>query len=66
VPRAGHSSVALLEAVSVLGIPVIEVHLSTIFRRESFRHHSTGVVAGLGPEGCRLALRALARRLGAR
>jgi 3-dehydroquinate dehydratase-2 len=64
-----HTSVALLDALSALAIPVIEVHLSNIFRREAFRHHSyvspaaTGVVAGLGPDGYRLALQALARRL---
>lgn len=66
-----HTSVALLDALSVLTIPVIEVHLSNVFRREPFRHHSyvslaaTGVVAGLGADGYRLALQALARRLGA-
>lgn len=66
-----HTSVALLDALSVLTIPVIEVHLSNVFRRESFRHHSyvspaaTGVVAGLGFDGYRLALRALARRVAA-
>ena len=64
-----HTSVALLDALTILQIPVIEVHLSNIFRRESFRHHSyvslaaTGVVCGLGFDGYRLALRALAGRV---
>lgn len=64
-----HTSVALLDALTVLNVPIIEVHLSNIFRRESFRHHSyvspaaTGVVCGLGFDGYRLALRALAARL---
>jgi 3-dehydroquinate dehydratase-2 len=64
-----HTSVAILDALSVLEIPVIEVHLSNVFRRESFRHHSyvslaaTGVVAGLGFDGYTLALRALVGRM---
>jgi 3-dehydroquinate dehydratase-2 len=64
-----HTSVALLDALTILRIPIIEVHLSNIFRRESFRHHSyvspaaTGVVCGLGFDGYLLALRALAARL---
>jgi 3-dehydroquinate dehydratase-2 len=46
--------------------PVIEVHISNVFRRETFRHHSyvspaaTGVIVGLGPLGYALALEALA------
>ncbi len=66
-----HTSIAVLDALSVLTMPVIEVHLSNIFRREAFRHHSyvsmaaTGVIAGLGSDGYRVALRALARRLAA-
>lgn len=64
-----HTSVALLDALTILRIPIIEVHLSNIFRRESFRHHSyvspaaTGVVCGLGFDGYLLALRALAARV---
>jgi 3-dehydroquinate dehydratase-2 len=64
-----HSSIAILDALSILRIPVIEVHLSNVFRREGFRHHSyvspvaTGVIVGLGFDGYRLALRALAGRL---
>ncbi len=61
-----HTSVALLDALSAAGLPVIEVHLSNIFRRESFRHHSyvslaaNGVICGLGPQGYELALDAVA------
>lgn len=63
-----HTSVAMLDALTILTIPIIEVHLSNIFRRESFRHHSyvspaaLGVICGLGFDGYRLALRALASR----
>jgi 3-dehydroquinate dehydratase II len=61
-----HTSVALLDALTAAGLPVIEVHLSNIFRRESFRHHSyvslaaDGVICGLGPQGYELALDAVA------
>ena len=62
-----HTSVALRDALQMLDIPVIEVHLSNIYRRASFRHHSltapaaTGQIAGLGKEGYRLAIEALVR-----
>lgn len=65
----GHSSIALLDALSAVTMPVIEVHLSNVFRRESFRHHSfvslaaTGVICGLGSQGYLLALDAVASRL---
>jgi 3-dehydroquinate dehydratase-2 len=61
-----HTSVALLDALSAAELPVIEVHLSNIFRRESFRHHSyvslaaNGVICGLGAQGYELALEAVA------
>lgn len=61
-----HTSVAVLDALSATGLPVIEVHLSNIFRREDFRHHSyvslaaRGVICGLGPHGYELALEAIA------
>src|SRR3546814_2752738 len=61
-----HTSVALLDALNAAEKPVVEVHLSNIYRRESFRHHSyispaaTGVICGLGPKGYVLALEALA------
>ena len=65
-----HTSVALLDALSSYPGPIVEVHLSNIFRREAFRHHSYvsavahGVICGLGVEGYRLALTALANVLG--
>jgi 3-dehydroquinate dehydratase II len=60
-----HTSVALMDAIQTLEIPVIEVHLSNIHQRETFRHHSyvshaaDGVICGLGFAGYRLALIAL-------
>jgi 3-dehydroquinate dehydratase II len=65
-----HTSVALLDALNAAELPAIEVHISNIYRRESFRHHSyisaaaVGVIAGLGSEGYLLALQALARLQG--
>ena len=62
-----HTSVALLDALTVSGLPVIEVHLSNIFRREEFRHHSyvshaaTGVICGFGLKGYLMALDAMAQ-----
>jgi 3-dehydroquinate dehydratase II len=65
-----HTSVALRDALAGVAIPFIEVHLSNVHQRESFRHHSylsalaMGVIVGLGPAGYRLALQhLLARRL---
>ena len=61
-----HTSVAIFDALTAAGLPIIEVHLSNIFRREAFRHHSyvslaaTGVICGLGPQGYELALDAVA------
>ncbi|MFZ9407454.1 MAG: type II 3-dehydroquinate dehydratase [Burkholderiaceae bacterium] len=58
-----HTSVAIRDALAAIGLPFIEVHLSNVHRREAFRHRSflsdlaTGVIAGLGAEGYRLALR---------
>jgi len=52
----------LRDAISAVGIPFIEVHLSNVFAREPFRHHSyfsdlaVGVISGLGPMGYELAL----------
>jgi len=62
-----HTSVGLLDALNASDLPVIEVHLSNIFRRESFRQHSyvslaaTGMICGLGAQGYELALDAMAR-----
>lgn len=64
-----HTSVALRDAIAALAMPVIEVHLSNVHARESFRQHSfispvaTGVVCGLGKEGYMLALRAILAKL---
>jgi 3-dehydroquinate dehydratase-2 len=61
-----HTSIAILDALSALDVPIIEVHLSNIFRREAFRHQSyvsraaTGIVAGLGAKGYELAIEAIA------
>ncbi len=61
-----HTSVALLDALQAAELPVIEVHLSNIFRRDEFRQHSyislaaTGVICGLGAKGYELALEAMA------
>jgi 3-dehydroquinate dehydratase-2 len=57
-----HTSVALRDALSAVKIPFIEVHLSNVYARESFRHHSyfsdiaVGVISGLGAQGYLLAL----------
>jgi 3-dehydroquinate dehydratase-2 len=62
-----HYSYAVRDACSQLTAPLIEVHISNIHAREEFRHHSvisavaTGVIAGLGIDGYRLALEHVAR-----
>jgi 3-dehydroquinate dehydratase-2 len=67
-----HTSIALLDALAALDIPVIEVHLSNIFQRETFRRHSYvstvahGVVCGFGGFGYELALEAVAHLLNVR
>ncbi len=64
-----HTSVAILDALNAFEGPVVEVHISNVHKRESFRHHSfvslraDGVIAGLGTEGYRLAIRHVASRL---
>lgn len=64
-----HTSVALRDALVGSSLPVVEVHLSNVYTREEFRHHSflsdiaLGVIAGLGLEGYRAALRYLAERV---
>ncbi|MDI7774549.1 type II 3-dehydroquinate dehydratase [Asticcacaulis sp. EMRT-3] len=61
----GHTSVALLDALKALDIPVIECHLSNPQTRETFRHHSyvslaaKGIIAGFGAIGYELAIRAV-------
>jgi 3-dehydroquinate dehydratase-2 len=58
-----HTSIVIRDAISAVKIPFIEVHLSNVFARESFRHHSyfsdiaIGVISGLGAEGYYSALR---------
>lgn len=57
-----HTSVALRDAFASVAIPFVEVHISNIHQRESFRHHSylsgiaRGVICGLGPDGYRFAI----------
>lgn len=57
-----HTSIALRDALAGVAIPFIEVHISNIYQRESFRHHSylsdiaKGVICGLGVDGYRLAI----------
>lgn len=64
-----HSSIALRDAILAVDIPFIEVHLSNVHARETFRHHSyfsdiaQGVITGLGADGYEFALKAAARRL---
>lgn len=64
-----HTSVAILDALNAFEGEIIEVHISNIHRRESFRHHSYvsavagGVIAGCGTEGYLLALRRMASLL---
>ena len=66
-----HTSVAILDALNAFDGPVIEVHISNVHKRESFRHHSyvslraDGVIAGCGTEGYRLALRRIVSLAGA-
>ncbi|MCW5747163.1 MAG: type II 3-dehydroquinate dehydratase [Alphaproteobacteria bacterium] len=66
-----HTSIAILDALNAAELPVIEVHLSNIHRREAFRHHSyvsqvaIGMIAGLGSQGYLFALQAVARLLAA-
>ena len=61
-----HTSIAILDALNAYDGPVIEVHISNIHKRETFRHHSyvsaraDGVIAGCGTDGYLLALRRIA------
>ncbi len=63
-----HSSIAIFDALLSIKINIIEVHLSNIYKREKFRHHSyvsraaSGIICGLGAKGYLLALEALAKQ----
>ncbi len=65
-----HTSVAILDALNAFDGPVIEVHISNVHKRESFRHHSyvslraDGIIIGCGTEGYQLAVRRLVSLLG--
>ncbi|MEI7668680.1 MAG: type II 3-dehydroquinate dehydratase [Pseudomonadota bacterium] len=65
----GHSSVALMDSLLATSIPSIEVHLSNIYKREEFRHHTytskavKGVISGFGSFGYIMALEAIAREI---
>ncbi|PMJ51351.1 type II 3-dehydroquinate dehydratase, partial [Vibrio splendidus] len=67
-----HTSVALRDALLGVAIPFIEVHLSNVHARESFRHHSylsdkaEGVICGLGAQGYQFALTAALNKLNAK
>jgi len=67
-----HTSVAILDALNAAEKPVIELHLSNVFRREKFRHHSyvsaaaQGVICGFGAKGYELAIEAMANILAGR
>lgn len=64
-----HSSIAILDSLQAVGLPTIEVHLSNIYRREPFRHHSyvsriaDGIICGLGARGYAMAVEAMAQIL---
>jgi 3-dehydroquinate dehydratase-2 len=65
----GHTSIAILDTIQALKIPVIEVHLSNLHKREAYRHLSyvskgaTGIVMGLGAQGYLRAVDAIAEIL---
>ncbi|MEM7613413.1 MAG: type II 3-dehydroquinate dehydratase [Pseudomonadota bacterium] len=65
-----HTSVAILDALTMFEGPVVEVHISNIHKREAFRHHSyvsqraDAVIAGAGTQGYSLALQHVAKLLG--
>ncbi len=67
-----HTSVAVHDALRLLTIPIVEVHLSNIFAREEFRHHSyvsadaSGVICGFGGDSYLLAIQALAGKISAK
>ncbi|HEY8927946.1 MAG TPA: type II 3-dehydroquinate dehydratase [Mucilaginibacter sp.] len=60
-----HTSVAIADAIAAVKTPVVEVHISNVYKREEFRHHSMlaasckGVIAGFGMDSYRLAIESL-------
>ena len=67
-----HTSIALHDALKGTGLPVVEVHMSNIYKREEFRHRSyispvvNGVICGLGPDGYVAAVEAVVKLIGSR
>jgi 3-dehydroquinate dehydratase II len=65
----GHTSIAIRDAIADAGVKVVEVHISNVYARESFRHHSyispvaAGVIAGFGPDSYLLGFRGLCEKL---
>lgn len=65
-----HTSVAIMDALKLVNCPIVEVHISNIYQRETFRHHSyvspvaTGVICGFGPTGYEIALEAISGLIG--
>ncbi|MBK1439173.1 type II 3-dehydroquinate dehydratase [Parapedobacter sp. ISTM3] len=63
-----HTSLAIADAIAAVTAPVVEVHISNVYARESYRHHSylakncKGVICGFGLDGYRLALESLLTR----
>ena len=64
-----HSSIAILDALNTFDGPILEVHISNIHKRESFRHHSyvslraEGLIAGFGSDGYQIAVEHMAKLL---
>ena len=65
-----HTSLAMMDAINAAEVPVVEIHISNIHQRESFRHHSyislvaVGMICGFGTFGYQMALDAIANHIG--